>query len=259
MPVETFDRLRALGDRALFLSGNAERELAEGTAPEEELGHARFEWLSEQLGPERLEFMRSLPANVRVVVDGVGPTLFCHGSPRSDLEVLTPDTPDDRLREALATADANVVVCGHTHSQWIRELDGITVANAGSVGLPYEDRPGAYWALVAHGVHHRRTDVRRRRRGERLRGDRLPGGGRVRTGDAARAGEPAGGGGVLRAARPRTAGVRRPWRVATSARHAGPSAAAATGSGRSSTGSQPRTRTRRSRSASAHRSSCSCR
>jgi predicted phosphodiesterase len=158
MPVETFDRLRALGDRALFLSGNAERELAEGTAPEEELGHARFEWLSEQLGPERLEFMRSLPANVRVVADGAGPTLFCHGSPRSDLEVLTPDTPDDRLREALATADANVVVCGHTHSQWIRELDGITVANAGSVGLPYEDKPGAYWALVAHGVHHRRTE-----------------------------------------------------------------------------------------------------
>ena len=101
--------------------------------------------------------MRSLPANVRVVVDGVGPTLFCHGSPRSDLEVLTPDTPDDRLREALATADANVVVCGHTHSQWIRELDGVTIANAGSVGLPYEDQPGAYWALLAHGVDHRRT------------------------------------------------------------------------------------------------------
>src|SRR5262249_32653365 len=119
MPIETFERLRGLGDRALFPSGNAERELADGMAPEEELGHARFEWLRDELGAERLEFMRSLPANVRVVVDGVGPTLFCHGSPRSDLEVLTPDTPDDRLREALATADANVVVCGHTHSQWI--------------------------------------------------------------------------------------------------------------------------------------------
>jgi predicted phosphodiesterase len=158
MPVQTFDRLRALGDRALFLSGNAERELADGIAPEEELGHARFEWLRDRLGAERLDFMRSLPGNVRVVVDGVGPTLFCHGSPRSDLEVLTPDTPDDRLREALASADANVVICGHTHSQWIRELDGITVANAGSVGLPYEDQSGAYWALIADGVHHRRTE-----------------------------------------------------------------------------------------------------
>src|SRR5437588_6182699 len=50
MPVETFDRLRGLGDRALFLSGNAERELGDGDAPEEELGHARFEWLRAQLG-----------------------------------------------------------------------------------------------------------------------------------------------------------------------------------------------------------------
>jgi predicted phosphodiesterase len=158
MPVATLDRLRALGDRALFLSGNAERELADGSPPEEELGRARFAWLREQLGPERIEFMRSLPANVRVLVDGVGPTLFCHGSPRSDLEVLTPETPDDRLREAIANADAGVVICGHTHSQWIRQLDGITVANAGSVGLPYEDGPGAYWALVADGVHHRRTE-----------------------------------------------------------------------------------------------------
>src|SRR3954470_14729953 len=158
MPVQALDRLRALGDRALFLSGNAERELADDSAPSDELGRARFDWLREQLGPERLEFMRSLPANVRVVVDGVGPTLFCHGSPRSDLEVLTLQTPDDRLREAIASADANVVVCGHTHSQWIRVLDGITVANAGSVGLPYEDESGAYWALIADGVHHRRTE-----------------------------------------------------------------------------------------------------
>src|SRR5262249_33094279 len=52
MPVETFDRLRGLGDRALFLSGNAERELADGMAPAEELGHARFEWLRDELGAE---------------------------------------------------------------------------------------------------------------------------------------------------------------------------------------------------------------
>jgi predicted phosphodiesterase len=159
MPVESLDRLRALGDGALFLAGNAERELTDLRSElDDELGRARLAWLREQLGPERLEFMRSMPPNVRVVVDGVGPTLFCHGSPRSDLEVLTADTPDDRLRDAIAGADASVVVCGHTHSQWIRELDGVTVANAGSVGLPYEDRPGAYWALIADGVHDRRTE-----------------------------------------------------------------------------------------------------
>jgi len=38
-------------------------------------------------------------------------------------------------------------VCGHTHMQFERTIAGKRVINSGSVGMPFEDEPGAYWTL----------------------------------------------------------------------------------------------------------------
>ena len=58
----------------------------------------------------------------------------------------------------LAGVDEDVVVCGHTHVQFDRSVDGIRVVNAGSVGAPYEAEPAAYWALLGPDVELCRTD-----------------------------------------------------------------------------------------------------
>jgi hypothetical protein len=50
-----------------------------------------------------------------------------------------------------------VIVTAHVHIQFDREAAGIRSVNAGSVGLPYEGRPGAYWALLGPDVELRRT------------------------------------------------------------------------------------------------------
>ena len=72
---------------------------------------------------------------------------------------MTTLTPDDALRAAFATTSADVAICGHTHVQFDRAVAGAPrVVNAGSVGLPYEGRPGACWALVDDGVELRRTE-----------------------------------------------------------------------------------------------------
>ncbi len=67
--------------------------------------------------------------------------------------------PDEeaRVRELLADVEQRTVVCGHTHVQFDRTLDGHRVVNAGSVGMPYEGEPGAYWALLGPDVELRRT------------------------------------------------------------------------------------------------------
>ena len=155
---EAVDRLRALGERVRFVRGNADRELADlDWRPDDEPAGTRVAWMRERLGAERLEFLRALPEQVSLEIDGLGRVLFCHGSPRSDLEILTRATPEERLRDAVRHVDAAVVVCGHTHAQWRRDLAGVVVVNAGSVGLPYEGRPGAYWARFGPAVEHRRT------------------------------------------------------------------------------------------------------
>jgi putative phosphoesterase len=113
---ECVARLRALGAR--FVTGNGDREA----------GLPGFEPL--------------------VRLDGV---LFCHGSPRSDEEMITTLTPDARLAPMLAGVEEQVIVCGHTHRQFDRRVGGRRVVNAGAVGLPYEGAAGAFWLLLEDG------------------------------------------------------------------------------------------------------------
>ena len=155
MPVETLDALRAR--RARFVRGNADRVLDLRGANEEELWVRARRWVASRLGDERLAFLAALPLDLTLELDELGTVRFCHGAPGSDELTITRVTPDERLRGLLDGVDERVVVCGHTHVQFDRVVDGIRVVNAGSVGAPYEAEPGAYWALLAADVELRRT------------------------------------------------------------------------------------------------------
>jgi putative phosphoesterase len=156
MPVETLDALRARG--AQFVRGNADRVLDVGDASEEETWVRARHWVAKRLGEERLAFLATLPLDLTLHVEGLGRVRFCHGAPGSDELTITPLTPDERLRTLLADVDEDVIVCGHTHLQFDREVDEIRIVNAGSVGAPYEAEPAAYWALLGDDVELRRTD-----------------------------------------------------------------------------------------------------
>ena len=155
MPKET---LRLLRDRgATFIRGNCDREVAtpgEG----EELWTRRARWAHEQLDDEELAFLRDLRHPLPMEVDGLGEVLFCHGSPRSDEEILTAITPPKRLDPILDGVTQNLVVCGHTHAQFDRLVGDRRLVNAGSVGMAYEGEPGiAAWAILGPTVELRRT------------------------------------------------------------------------------------------------------
>jgi putative phosphoesterase len=146
-PSETLTRLRGLGDRVAWLRGNADRELfpgEDGLAPAEFLDEARSKLSEEEIG-----FLHELPPTQRI-----GDVLYCHASPRNDLDIFTERTPEERIAFLFDGLDVATVVCGHTHMQYERTVAGVRVINAGSVGAPYEDEPGAYWLLD---LVHRRT------------------------------------------------------------------------------------------------------
>jgi putative phosphoesterase len=141
-PRETYEVVRRL--EAQFIRGNADRRVSE--PPD-----ARWVW--EQLDDEAAAWLERLPATV--VVGGV---FFCHATPRSDEEIVTPATTDQRLAEILAGVEQELVVAGHTHMQQDRRVGAKRFVNAGSIGMPYEAEPGAYWAIVGEEVVLRRTD-----------------------------------------------------------------------------------------------------
>lgn len=175
MPAETIDLLRTLS-RARFVRGNADRGLVEefDGKPPSPMPGPLADWCAKQIsGPQR-NFLASFEDTVLInAVDGVGRVLFCHATPRNDVDVMTEETPLDRMRVHISGVDAEMIVCGHTHMQFDRMVDHLRVVNAGSIGMPY-GKPGAYWAMLGPGLQLRRTDYDREAAAERIRANDWP-------------------------------------------------------------------------------------
>lgn len=153
-PAEVYDRLSSLSD-VRFLRGNVDRATVEDV---DEHGH---DWVSERerLGDARVAAIRAWPLTVELEIEGLGRTIFCHAIPTADEPIFTRITPDEQVMELIGDVDADLVVCGHTHVQVDRRLpNGLRVVNAGSVGMPYEGRRGAFWALLGPEVELRHTE-----------------------------------------------------------------------------------------------------
>ncbi len=158
MPAQTLDLLTGLGDRAIWVHGNCERELIsvfdgeEMAGPTGDAARATASLISR---PHR-DLLDGLPLTVTLDIGGLGPTLFCHATPRRDDEMVLVDSPPDRWAAVLDGVTASTVVLGHTHMQFDRLAAGRRVINAGSVGMPYGS-PGASWALLGPAVQLRQT------------------------------------------------------------------------------------------------------
>jgi diadenosine tetraphosphatase ApaH/serine/threonine PP2A family protein phosphatase len=116
-------------------------------------------WSADRLGESRLGVARAWPLKLELSVEGLGSVLVCHSTPVSDDPIYTRITPADELARLFDGVDADVVVCGHTHTQYDRILPGgPRMVNVGSIGMPYEGVTGAYWALLGPDVGLRRTE-----------------------------------------------------------------------------------------------------
>lgn len=149
MQSECIDLL--LDARAVFVAGNCERDVLHPVSSTDT-------WCNESLSAGERAYVASWPSVLRLDINDLGTVIFCHATPLDDMAILTRITPDGAIAAALAGIEAAVVVCGHTHVQFDRRVPRAPrLVNAGSVGLPYEGRQGAFWALLGPDVQLRRT------------------------------------------------------------------------------------------------------
>jgi predicted phosphodiesterase len=113
------------------------------------------------------------PKTLQLEIDGLGQVLFCHSTPRSETEVFTELTAEDRLLPLFEPLQVAVVVCGHTHMQFDRMIGRTRVVNAGSVGMPFGE-PGASWLLLGPNVQLRHTSYDLAKAAESIRASSYP-------------------------------------------------------------------------------------
>lgn len=152
-PAEIVDRIRELGWPGVC--GNTD-EMLWDAAPLTDLERRHPQQLGlwrvvaeiaartrEWLGEERIDWLRSLPREVRR-----GPVALVHASPGDLWVAPMPEASDAELEATYGPLAAPIVVYGHVHRPFVRRVGARIVANTGSVSLSYDADPRASYLLI---------------------------------------------------------------------------------------------------------------
>jgi putative phosphoesterase len=166
-PNEVLDRLR---DEAIpIVMGNYDDGTGFGrdecgcayTHPVETVyGEAGFAWTKANTNNSNKAWLRTLAPQIRFEADGFR-FLLVHGSPRKMNEYLYEDKPDSTFARIAADANADVIVCGHTHRPYEKTVAETRFINDGSAGKPKDGDPRGCWALVETSAAGLTVDFRR--------------------------------------------------------------------------------------------------
>ena len=100
----------------------------------------------ELLSPEDRRFLADMPTTVALTLGGKR-FFLVHATPRDPLDEYGPPEVDFWARR-LENVEADIICVGHTHQQYILQVNGKTVVNPGSVGLQRDGDPRAGYAVI---------------------------------------------------------------------------------------------------------------
>jgi predicted phosphodiesterase len=169
-PAEVVDAVRELeADGALVIQGNTDVAVADFdysaafpwlTEGVPESIRSAAAWAHEALGPERLDWLRRLPYERRLLQADML-ALVCHGSPGSQTAGFDQMLDPNITLERISHTDARVIGCGHTHLPEVRDLGWKMIVNSGSAGYVFDGDPTASWALIELSGDEVRAEIRR--------------------------------------------------------------------------------------------------
>jgi len=116
--------------------------------PKREEKRIMYFWTCENLLPENVRYLKSLPDQQDFTAGSTRIGLF-HGDFDDKEESLRPDSPESRFRELAAKFPYQIHVMGHTHVPFHRIVDGVHFLNPGSAGRPFDGDPRASFAILS--------------------------------------------------------------------------------------------------------------
>jgi predicted phosphodiesterase len=162
-PAEVIDRIRELSwegvlgntDEVLWAPEQFDQQVKRASKLRELLGifFHDFAETRDRLEDEHPRWLRALPREWRNQ-----DLLLMHASPGDVWQAPRPDCEEQQLLATDGAAGAAIVVYGHIHRPYMRQVSGLVVANSGSVGMPYDGDPRASYLLEDGNVTIRRVE-----------------------------------------------------------------------------------------------------
>lgn len=122
-------------NNVISVKGNHDQYLINGKAPDDatDIIKTSVNRMKQLISKDNLEFIKSLPASIDITIDNKRVLVF-HGSPWNHLEErIYPDYPNFKR---FSEIESDVVILGHTHHPFIKNVGKIAVVNSGSCGQP---------------------------------------------------------------------------------------------------------------------------
>lgn len=135
--------LEMLNDKELeilaWIKGNTDmwfEEYSENYIPssdkENEL-YLYYKYAKENLKEDQILFIKNLPLEYSFMLNGIK-ILCVHGTPKSIVEAIDDSVSEDEIKKAIYGVKEEIILCGHSHTSFIGEVDGKKIFNVGSVG-----------------------------------------------------------------------------------------------------------------------------
>jgi predicted phosphodiesterase len=159
-PTECVERLRSLGWPCV--RGNTEEWVVEAATdgrmpardvPEEMQARgpalrAVDRWCAERLSDDAIQYLGQLPLCWQMDGPSGQRLVFVHATPSSPHPVIAPDATDELMEHVLEDADAQVLLYGHIHFAYLRQVGDKTIGCIGAVGMPMDGDPRPCWAIA---------------------------------------------------------------------------------------------------------------
>ena len=114
---------------------------------QEEMAHQSFAWTKERVSRKSKTYMKSLPAEIKFNAEGKKVWLF-HATPKKNNLYWFEDRPEKFFIEIAQKGNADIMIYGHIHKPYRKDIAGKVFINAGSVGKPKDGDPRACVTLV---------------------------------------------------------------------------------------------------------------
>jgi putative phosphoesterase len=111
------------------------------------MANLSFEWTKKQASQKTKEYLKNLPSSISFQAEGRKVLLF-HATPGKNNLYWYEERPEKFFLEMAGKVQADIMIFGHTHKPYRKDIEGKVFINAGSVGKPKDGDPRACVTLM---------------------------------------------------------------------------------------------------------------